>query len=86
MWRALVKSFELAVGYAVEVSDGCEGLDVGGSEFVGAALLSPVHCIERCLIVLYKAEFQYELSPSDEAFVGFSPGGGHVDTINVNAK
>ena len=44
------ESFELAVGYSVEVSDGCEELDVGGYKLVGAALLNMVHGVEFSLI------------------------------------
>ena len=49
------ESFELAVGYSVEVSEGCEELDVGGCELVGAALLGMVHGFEFCLVVLHEA-------------------------------
>jgi len=49
------ESFELAVGYAVEDSEGGEELDVGGGELVGTALLSMVHGVEFCLVVLDEA-------------------------------
>ena len=83
--EAAGESFELAVGYAVEVSDGGEELDVGGGELVGAAFFFVVHGFEFCLVVLYEAQFGDEFSASYEAFVCFSPIYGHVGIINVNA-
>jgi len=53
--EAAGESFELAVGYSVEVSEGGEELDVGGCELVGAAFLSVVHGVEFVLVVLYEA-------------------------------
>ncbi len=84
--EAAGESFELAVGYAVEESEGGEELDVCGGELVGASFFSVVHGVELCLVVLYEAQFEDEFSSSDAALVCFSPVGGHVGTINVNAK
>ena len=66
--------------------NGGEELDVGGCELVGATLLSVVHGVELCLVVLHEAQFQDEFSSSDEAFVCLPPVGRYVDTINVNAR
>jgi len=53
--EAAGESFELAVGYSVEDSEGGEELDVGGCEFVGASFFSVVHGVEFVLVVLYEA-------------------------------
>lgn len=63
-----------------------EELDVGVGETVGAAFFSPVHGVQLLLVALYEAEFEDEFSPSDEAFVCFTPVYGRKDAINVIAQ
>ena len=55
-------------------------------ERVGASFLSVVHGVELVRVVLCEAQFEDELSSSDEAFVCHSPVCGLVGTINVNAS
>ena len=50
--EAAGESFELAVGYSVEDSEGGEELYVGGCELVRASFLSVVHGVEFCRVVL----------------------------------
>ena len=71
--EAAGEPLELAVGHPVEVPYSGEELDVGVGEAVGAVLLAPVHGLQLLRVVLHEAEFEDELSPSDEAFVCFSP-------------
>ena len=81
--EAEAKSLKLAVGHPVEGPYGIE-CRLGSACRDGPP--PPVHRLKLLPVVIHEAEFEDELSSSNEAFVDFSPVGGHVDTINVNAK